>query len=144
MKSAPSIAFDARPSRALSYAVALGVFAAIVAPWRTDLPVTARVVASLAVFLVGVVSLRRFVRTRAMRIAFGASGWTLAGAEGDPEPVDLVAHRLLGAWLSLDFRTASRRRVRVVLGPDNCDADTRRRLALMLARAEIARPTPPV
>jgi len=144
MKSAPSIAFDARPSRALACAAAIGVVAASIAPWQSALPTGVRVVASLAALAMGVVALGRFVSPRFERVAYGAIGWTLAVANADAKAAELVAHRRLGAWLALDFREGGGRRFRVILGPDNSDADTRRRLALMLARAEIARPVAPV
>ena len=51
---------------------------------------------------------------------------------------NLVAHVRLGSWVVLDFRGTGRRRFRAVLGPDNIDADTRRRLILLLSRAEVA------
>jgi hypothetical protein len=144
MKSAPSIAFDARPSRVLACAAALGIVAAMIAPWQSALPTSVRVIASMAALVTGVVALRRFARPRFERVAYGVIGWTLAVANLDAKPAELIAHRRLGPWLALDFRDADRRRFRLVLGPDNCDADTRRRLALMLARAEIARPAAPV
>ena len=140
MKSAPSIAFDARPSRVLACAAAIGVVAAAIAPWQSALPTSLRVIASVAALVTGAVALRRFAKARFERVAYGVTGWTLTVANTDASPAELIAHRRIGPWLSLDFREADRRRFRIVLGPDNCDADTRRRLALMLARAEIARP----
>jgi hypothetical protein len=144
MRSAPSIAFDVRPSRALACAAAGGVVAATLAPWQSALPMSLCLFASIAALLVGFVALRRFARPRFERVAYGAIGWTLAVANAEATPAELVAHRRLGPWLALDFRTVARNRFRLVLGPDNSDADTRRRLALMLARAEIARPADPV
>jgi toxin CptA len=144
MKSAPSIGFDVRPSRAIACATAIGVAAACVAPWQSALPTSLRVVASIAALAAGVVALRRFARPRFERVAYGVVGWTLAAASRDAKPAELVGHRRLGPWLALDFRAADRSRFRLVLGPDNSDADIRRRLALMLARAEIARPEAPV
>ncbi len=72
------------------------------------------------------------------RIALRASGWTLVDAAGVEHTANLVAHVRLGTWLVLDFRSANRHRFRAVLGPDNIDADTRRRLILLLSRAEVA------
>jgi hypothetical protein len=120
------------------------VVAATIAPWQSALPMSLCLFASIAALLVGFVALRRFARPRFERVAYGAIGWTLAVANAEATPAELVAHRRLGPWLALDFRTVGRERFRIVLGPDNSDADTRRRLALMLARAEIARPADPV
>ena len=52
----------------------------------------------------------------------------------------LASHARLGDWLALDFRLRHRRRFRLLIGPDNVPAETRRRLAVLLARAEIGRP----
>jgi toxin CptA len=144
MKSAPSIAFDTRPSRAIACAAAIGVIATMIAPWQSALPTSLRVIASIAALVAGTVALRRFARPRFERVAYGVTGWTLAIANADAKPAELVAHRRIGPWLALDFREVNGGRFRIVLGPDNSDADTRRRLALMLARAEIARPEAPV
>jgi hypothetical protein len=144
MRSVPSIAFDARPSPTLAYAAAIGVVAAIVTPWQSALPTIARVAASAVACAAGVVALTRFERPRFARVAHGAAGWTLVDPNGEAQSAELVAHRRLGTWLALDFRDTSDRRFRIVLGPDNSDAETRRRLALMLSRAEIARPAEPV
>ena len=144
MKSAPSIAFDVRPSRALAGAGAIGVVAAAIAPWQSALPASVRAIASILALVIGAVALARFSRPRYERVAYGVTGWTLAVANADATPAELIGHRRIASWLALEFREADRRRFRVVLGPDNSDADTRRRLALMLARAEIARPEAPV
>jgi hypothetical protein len=37
----------------------------------------------------------------------------------------------------LDFRSDARRRFRALVGPGNADAETRRRLILLLSRAEV-------
>jgi len=105
-------------------------------PYR--LPTGACGVASLAALVAGVASLARFERVAFPRIALRASGWTLVDATGVEHTANLVAHVRLGTWLLLDFRSANRRRFRAVLGPDNIDADTRRRLILLLSRAEVA------
>lgn len=144
MRSAPSIAFDVRPSRALASACACGVAVAALAPWQSTLPTIACVASSLAAVVVGFAAIRRYARPPFERVAYGAVGWTLAAANAEAKPAELVGHRRLGPWLALDFRDASGRRFRPVLGADNSDADTRRRLALMLARAEIARPAEPI
>jgi hypothetical protein len=138
MRSAPAIAFDYRASQTLALAAAAGVLAAIVAPWLSRLPASACAVVSLAALIAGVASLARFERAAFRRIALRASGWTLVDRAGAENTAELVAHVHLGAWLVLDFRGAGRGRFRAVVGPDNIDADTRRRLILLLSRAEVA------
>jgi hypothetical protein len=140
MRSAPAIAFDYRASHWLARAITAGVLAAIVAPWLSRLPAIACGAASLGTLLAGAVSLARFKRAGFRRIALRASGWTLVDTAGVEHTADLVAHVRLGPWLVLDFRSAGRRRFRAVLGPDNMDADTHRRLILLLSRAEVAQP----
>lgn len=57
--------------------------------------------------------------------------------ENDEEPVLLRGHARCGPLQGLDFVRADGRCLRVVLTPDNADTDTRRRLRLILDRAEI-------
>jgi hypothetical protein len=138
MKSASATAFDYRPSAWLTAAAVLILCAALAAPWFSALPPAIALAISAAVPAIGVRSLRRFVRPPFRRIAYRASGWILVDANGVEKPALLRWHARLGAWISLDFELDHRRRFRAVLGPDNLDAETRRRLVLMLARAEVA------
>jgi hypothetical protein len=138
MKSASAIAFDHRPSRLLALAAAAILCAAIAAPWFSALPFAARIALSGVVCAAGVISLQRFLRTPFRRIAYRPSGWALLDAHDHEHAALLKSHARLGAWISLDFRLDRSRRFRAVLGPDNLDAETRRRLVLLLARAEVA------
>lgn len=138
MKSAPTIAFDYRPPRAIAIVSSVVVIAAALAPWFSGLPWSARVALSLTALIVGVSALKRFTHAAFRRIAYQASGWKLVDIDQAEHAVDLTAHVRLGSWLVLDFRSARDRRFRAVLGPDNVDAETRRRLILLLARAEVA------
>ena len=140
MKSAPAIAFDYRPSRVLACTVAAGVLLAVVAPWRSDVPGSVCAVLSIAAIVTGITALRGFNRARFRRIALQASGWTLVDVADIEHRADLAAHIRIGPWLVLDFRSAGRCRFRAVLGPGNSDAETRRRLILLLSRAEVAQP----
>ena len=138
MKSASAIAFDYRPSRWLAAAAVLILCAALAAPWFSAAPVVMKLTLSAAACAIGLFSLRRFVRPPFLRIAYRASGWTLVDTDGHEKAALLRWHAQLGAWISMDFELDRRRRFRAVLGPDNLDAETRRRLVLMLARAEVA------
>jgi toxin CptA len=138
MKSAPSIAFDYRPSRWIACATVAISVAACAAPWFGQLPVGAQGVISLGASAIGIAALRNFFRARFRRIAFRASAWKLVRADGVDVPAELASHVRLGAWLALDFRCSGRRHFRAVLGPDNIDTETRRRLILLLSRAEVA------
>jgi hypothetical protein len=138
MKSASAIAFDYRPSRWLALAAAAIVCAAIAAPWFSALPFAIRIALSVVVCALGAVSLLRFLHTPFRRIAYRASGWTLLDTSDREHTALLRSYARLGAWISLDFQLDRSRRFRAVLGPDNLDAETRRRLVLLLARAEVA------
>jgi len=138
MRSAPSIAFDYRPSRWIAGATTATSIAACVAPWFGQLPASAQAVLSLAALAIGIAALRNFLRAPFRRIAFRALAWKLVHADGVQVPAELASHVRLGIWLALDFRCAGHRRFRLVLGPDNIDAETRRRLILLLSRAEVA------
>ena len=138
MKSVPGIAFDYRPSRQLG-GVGLAVAAlALAAPWLSGLPWPASVLLSSAVLALALRSLARFTRPAFRRIAWRASGWTLVDAGGNEQPAELRRHARFGAWLVLlDFRAGAQARFQAVIAPDNLDADTRRRLILLLCRAEV-------
>lgn len=138
MKSAPTIAFDYRPSREVACLAVVVSFAAILAPWLSGLPIAAQAAISTCTLLFAIGSLAAFSKPRFRRIAYQASGWTLVDRSGTELQADLVAHATLGPWLMLDFRDSQRRRFRALLGPGNVDAQTRRRLILLLARAEVA------
>lgn len=138
MKSASAIAFDHRPSRWLALVAATILCAAIAAPWFSALPFAARIALSVVACAAGAISLRRFLRTPFRRIAYRVSGWTLLDFNDREHAALLRSHARLGAWISLDFQLDRSRRFRAVLGPDNLDAETRRRLVLLLARAEVA------
>ncbi len=137
MKSAPTIAFDYRPSRWVGAMAVLICLAAASAPWLSGLPLPACAALSLAVLSYAAYELQRFGNPRFQRIAYRASGWVVVDAGGNEHAAILKSHAHLGALLALGFRIGPRARLRVVLTPDNLDADARRRLVLMLARAEI-------
>jgi hypothetical protein len=114
--------------------------AAAGAPWLSALPAPVAAAFSLAAATIGVVAALRFLRPGFRRVALRESGWTLVDATGASHEATLAAHARLGHWLALDFRLRHRRRFRLLIGPDNAPADTRRRLVVLLARTEIAQP----
>ncbi len=137
MKSAPTIAFDYRPSRWIGIAAGVMLALAVLAPWLTELPLIARAAVSLAAFAAGIRALRSHARPRFRRIAWRASGWSLIDRADAEHAALLTSHAHLGALLALSFRHGPRARFQAVLMPDNLDAQTRRRLILLLARAEV-------
>jgi len=138
MKSAPSIAFDFRPSRVIAAAVVAVSLAAALAPWQCRLPTIAEIALSIAVCVVALTSLRNFRNGPVRKIAYRAAGWTMVDAGEIERPVELSAHLRIGSWIALTLRDADRRVFRAWLGPDNLDPDTRRRLIVLLSRAEVA------
>jgi hypothetical protein len=137
MKSAAIIAFDYRPSGWIAGATALVCAGAAVAPWFSALPPGASAVLSLAVIALGIRVLGRLCKPPFRRIAYRASGWLLLDASGEEHEAILESHAHLGALLALRFRQGPRARFHALLAPDNLDAESRRRLILLLSRAEI-------
>jgi hypothetical protein len=137
MKSAPTIAFDYRPSRSIAALAASGTLAASAVPWLSGLAWPLCVAVSVFALVFGMGALHRFTNPPFRRIAFLSSGWTLIDEGGKEHPAIFESHVHLGALLVLGFRYGPRARFRAVLTPDNLDADTRRRLVLMLARADV-------
>ncbi len=134
MRSAPAIAFDYRPSRLLGVLGALVGLLAIVAPWASGLGTPAGLLVSLAALALATRAVRRHVRPRFRRIACRDGEWFLLDLGGREHPAGLVTRTRIGVLLALDF-AVGRSRARMVLLPDNLDAETRRRLILLLARA---------
>jgi toxin CptA len=137
MKSAPTIAFDYQPSRWIAGALALMTLAAAVSPWTSALSPNAALPLTILVFALGGAAMRTFWRPPSVRIAFRESGWSLVGRAGGEREAVLESHARLGPWVSLAFRDGAASGFRVLLGPDNLDAPTLRRLILLLSRAEI-------
>lgn len=134
MKSAPSIAFDYAPSRLLFVALCVATVLAVAAPWLSALPVVVCVVLSLLAIIVATIAARSFRAPPFVRIAYRGDGWVLLDRAGVEHAALLHAYRHLGAFVTLDWRHARRARFRVVLAPDNLDAETRRRLVVLLRR----------
>ena len=140
MKSAPSIAFDYRPATAIVATAGVIVVAAAAAPWLGALTIFSKALASIAAAAYGIVALRRFVRADFVRVAYGAAGWVLVDDAGIERAADLSSHARYGNWIALDFRLDRKQRFRALVGPGNADAETRRRLILLLSRAEVVQP----
>lgn len=136
MKSAPPIAFDYRPSRAVIVATVVIAAAAAVAPWLSSLPPVACAGLSALVLAFASGALVRFATPAFLRISHGAAGWTLIDGERGERPALLVGHRRVGAMLVLDWRYDRHTHFRAVFAPDNLDAELRRQLVLLLARGE--------
>jgi toxin CptA len=136
MKSAPTIAFDYRPSRVVAGAATAVVVLALAAPLLSGLPLALRVLLAALALLAGGASIARFLHPRLRRITHGATGWQLVG-DADVHEATLLSHARIGAFIALSWSLAGGGRRHAVLAPDNIDADTRRRVALLLMRADV-------
>lgn len=136
MKSAPAIAFDYQPSRLLALAVVGMMALAIVSAMLNGLALPWRLLLALLAAAAGIAVLFRHLRPAFVCIAHGAGGWTLVDGQGDDHPASLLAHVHRGGLLVLEFGVESLPPTRFILAPDNCDADMRRRLLLILAAGE--------
>lgn len=134
MKSAPTIAFDYRPSRRVAAALALIALLACLAPWCSAWPWYASLLLSLLTLALAAHAAHGLLHPRFVRVAHRADGWILCDTQGNEQAALLCSHRHLGPLLTLDWRWAPRRRFRIALTPDNLDADTRRRLIVLLRR----------
>lgn len=133
MKSAPAIAFDFRPSRGIAMAITGMTLLAILAISLSGLSAPWTWLLAIMAFAHGSWSLHRHLRPGAVRIAHGEGGWLLVDSDGNESPVVLVDHAHPGFLLMLGFRMDGGPIQRFVLTPDNCDAELRRRLLLMIA-----------
>ena len=135
MKSAPAIVFDYRPSRWLAAAACLIAFAGLLALFYSGVPPWAQfLAAALACFYAGY-GLLRFLRHPVRRAAWDEAGhWRLADADGNGHLADLQQALVRGPWIVLRLRRRDAAHIAIILGPDNSDADTRRRLRVRLAR----------
>lgn len=143
MKSAPAIAFDYRPSRLLAMVVGGITALAIAASLQNGLEWPWRVLLSVSATALGCLVLFRHLKSGFVRIAHGASGWTLVDGTGQEHPANLLAHVQRNLLLILEFGGGSLPCTRFILAPDNCDAELRRRLLLVLAAGERKRKAEP-
>lgn len=141
MKSAPAITFEYRPSRWVALVIAVLAALALVAlavcgmPWWIKLPIGACALAYAATRIV------RFARMPAIKLSWYEAGhWRVVGLH-DREMVAELQHAIVRAgWIVLTLRCSDAKCLRLLLTPDICNADTRRRLCVRLARTREASP----
>jgi toxin CptA len=135
MKFAPAIAFDYRPSRWLGLAVGGVAFLACVAVALSGMPWWTKLAAAIAACCYAAHSLRRFWLVSVRRVAWHEAGhWRIAEADGAEHVAELEHAVVRGAWIVLRLQRSDGERLVLILGPDNSDADVRRRLRVRLAR----------
>ena len=134
MKSAAAIAFDYRPSRRLCAAVAVVCALAIAAAFWSGFDLRVRLPAAASALAYAAWEMRRFLASAPRRAAWREAGhWRLACDDAE-HLAELRGSTVRAGWIVLDLRRGDGRRITLVLSPDNCDADTRRRLRVRLAR----------
>ena len=136
MRSAPTIAFEYRPSRALAALIVVLTALALLAIAMSGLPWPWKSAWRIACLAYGATSLWRHVHPRVRALAWQGGNdvaLTLAGrGSGETMQGSLVDARVLGSLIVLSLRWPKRRAALWLL-PDNLDADTRRRLRARLA-----------
>ncbi len=84
-------------------------------------------------------ALSRHLRPLVRRAAWQQAGhWRVADADGREFTAELIRGVARGAWIVLNLRRSDGKNSALILGPGNCDADTRRQLRVRLARIERA------
>lgn len=134
--SAPTIAFDYRPSRWLLAALLIVAVLALLGLIFCDAPPWFKL--SLAIVLLAYLghSLRRLLQSNWTSLVWHGQGyWRLHAGSDDPHIAELIGSTRIGWMIVLRFRLHGRQRFDAVLLPDNLDADIRRRLCARLARA---------
>jgi toxin CptA len=135
MKSATAIAFDLRPSRLLTLALALLAALAVTAIWLSRLGQSPLIAAAASAVVALLVRQRvaRLWQLRWRRLGWNADGnWLLLDAAQAQAKAELRGWSALGLVLLLRLRTAGGENLSLQLLPDNLDRDTRRRLRIRL------------
>ncbi|MFT3789655.1 MAG: hypothetical protein QM741_00965 [Rudaea sp.] len=136
MKSVPAITFDYRPSRTLWLATLAIAVLALAAIALCGLPAWSKFALVVATAIYATHSLRTLSAPGFTRVTWHSAGhWRLRDAAGSERVGELVHGVVLGALIVLVLRIDTKRATALVLLPDNCDAETRRRLRVRLARA---------
>ncbi len=133
MKSAPTIAFDIRPSRILTGLIVLVVMLAMVGVVASGLDPRVKFIGVVVVALLSAQALRKQLRRIYRRVARDASGWQLVRDHDESVPAKLGGHTRLGPLIVIEFLLSPGQRFHCLLTPDVIDAESRRRLLLVLA-----------
>jgi len=137
MKSVPAIAFDYRPSRWLLVAIIAIALLALVAIALCGLNAWSRLVLAMIVIVYATWAMRDFRNPSFIHISWHAAGhWRLRDTADREQVAELQRAVVLGMLIVLVLRIGPQRLFALPLLPDNCDAETRRRLRVRLARAD--------
>jgi len=143
MKSAAAIAFDYRPSRWVAVALVFVNVLALIAIAVSGIAWTVKLALACAACAYTAWSLPRFLGVRIRRAAWHQGGhWRIADSDGDEHVAELESGIVRGGWIVLRLHRSDGQYVVLLLGPDNSDADTRRRLRVQLARVSDTKKNP--
>jgi toxin CptA len=138
MKSAPAIAFEYRPSRWVRASLVSVALLATIAIAASALALPAKVILAVAACAYALYAARGVLCPVVRGCAWYESGhWRVRDAAGEDHAASLLRASVRGVMIVLVLRSALQRSTAVILLPDNCDADTRRRLRVRLSRATI-------
>ena len=137
MKSAAAIGFDYRSSHVFAACIVLVWLFALLAVAFCGLPAWSKAALGIVASLYAGWTLRDLLRPSCRHLLWHAAGHWRAHDVGAQEHVAELRHAsVLGGLIVLSFRAASLGKASIVLLPDNCDADIRRRLRVRLARVQ--------
>jgi len=136
MKSAPAIGFEYRSSRSLAACVVLVWLFASSALAVCGLSAWSKIALALAASLYAAWVLHDFLRPSCRHLLWHEAGyWRLRDTDEKEHIVELHHAVVLGSLVVLSLRGLSIGKMSIVLLPDNCAVDIRRRLRVRLARA---------
>lgn len=137
MKSANAIVIEYQPSRGLVGAVLVATVLALVAIAFSAIPSWATFALALCVGGYAGFAVMRFLRSPIKRAALQPGGhWRVVDCDGREFSAELVHGIARGAWIVLKLRRSDGKNLALILAPDNCDTDSRRRLRVRLANLQ--------
>ena len=137
MKSAPAITFDYSPSRWLVVVLTGVALLAVLAIAASTIETWMKLLLVAAACVYAADAMRRLLHPVVRRCAWYESGhWRVRDAAGQDHAASLLGASVRGNLIVLRLRSELQHCTALVLVSDNCDADTRRRLRVRLARAD--------
>ena len=108
---------------------------AITAVAMSGVPLWFKLVLACLACVYGAYALRAFLRATVRRAAWYEAGhWQVMDRDGIEHLADLHDGIVRGSWIVLRLRRSDGPAIAILLGPDNSDAELRRRLRVRLAR----------
>jgi len=141
MRSAPTLVCELARSRAELLAIGVLTTAALAAPWLAALAAGWRAALVAGAVAAGAFALREWRRRPWTALALAGDGTAVLRAQGLPEwRGTLTQATVLGPLVVLALKDAGGASLRLPIYPDSTDADTRRRLRVLLRHGWRAEP----